>query len=85
MGKRANIGDLPMAVGRWAVMRHSYQCKSVTSRVINGTRDEAVAAAQAMFARAMQEGGFVNPPRFYVVQLVSVVGMIDGKLRDGSE
>ena len=84
--QKKRIRDLSnAATGKWGVVRHSYSGSSMHFSVIHDTKAQAIDAAQATFAASVEKNTAQMPPRFYVVHLESVVGFVDGHLKDGTE
>ena len=73
-----------MNVGKYAVMRQSHASRNMKFRVLRDSYGSAVAEAQRMYTQCVAETG--NPEiRFFVVRLVDVVGVVDGRLEPGGK
>ncbi len=81
--ERRNLLTEVHPVGRFAVMRHSSKSKSMHCSALHVTRDSAVTEAQRLTTEDVTEHG-PGDTCYYVVEIVSRVGIIDGKLCTGA-
>lgn len=79
---RRNIAEEVHPVGKYAVMRHSRRSKSMHCSCLHDSKVSAVNEAQRLCAEDIGKNG-PGDTCYYVVMIVSQVGIIDGKLSAG--
>lgn len=80
--ERRNIAEEVRPVGQYVVMRHSRKSKSMHCSCVHGSKSSAIAEAQRLAAETIARDG-PGDVCYYVLMIVSQVGIIDGRLSAG--
>ncbi len=79
---RRTIGEEVHPVGKYAVMRHSVRSKSMHCSAVHESKASAITEAQRLCADDIGRNG-PGDTCYYVLMIVSQVGIIDGKISTG--
>ncbi len=80
--ERRNIAEEVQPVGKYVVMRHSSRTKSMHCSAVHDSKPSAVKEAQRLCAEDIGRNG-PGDTCYYVLMIVSQVGIIDDKLSIG--
>lgn len=80
--ERRNIAEEVRPVGKYAVMRHRSGTKTMHASCTHDSKASAVGEAQRLAAESVAKYG-PDDVCYYVVMIVSRVGIIDGKISPG--
>jgi formylmethanofuran:tetrahydromethanopterin formyltransferase len=79
------ITDTPARIGQFAVMRHRQGMKNANFCALHDSHDSAMNEAKRLTADTIARTvGEITPFRFYVVEIVGHVGIINGALQASS-